>query len=70
LTPKEKKTTDNIFKSRESAGFFEILINRHLKNNHVKFCEYFRINYAQSNFLLSLVEEKLTVQPSNRVKSQ
>jgi len=68
LTPKEKKPTDDIFKNRESEGFFEILINRHLINNHNKFREYFRINYEQFNFLLTLVEEKLTLQPSNRIK--
>jgi len=68
LMPKEKKPTDDIFKNRESEGFFEILINRHLINNHNKFREYFRINYEQFNFLLTLVEEKLTLQPSNRIK--
>jgi len=68
LTPKEKKPTDDIFKNRESEGIFETLINRHLINNHNKFREYFRINYEQFNFLLTLVEEKLTLQPSNRIK--
>jgi hypothetical protein len=56
---KKKKLTDDIFKNRESEGCFEILINRHLIHNHVKFREYFRINYKQFNFILSLVEEKL-----------
>ncbi|XP_050547894.1 uncharacterized protein LOC126909504 [Daktulosphaira vitifoliae] len=69
LTPKKRKTTDNIFKNRESEGFFEILINRHLTSNHVRFREYFRINYEQFNFLLSLVEEKLTLPPNNRIKN-
>ncbi|XP_050535024.1 uncharacterized protein LOC126902044, partial [Daktulosphaira vitifoliae] len=61
--------TDNILKNRKSEGFFEILINRHLTNNHVKFRKYFRINYEQLNFLLSLVEEKLTLPPNNQVKN-
>jgi len=68
LMPKKKKPTDDIFKNRESEGFFEKLINRHLINNRNKFREYFRINYEQFNFLLTLVEEKLTLQPSNRIK--
>ncbi|KAL4153924.1 hypothetical protein QTP88_001757 [Uroleucon formosanum] len=68
LMPKKKKPTDDIFKNRESEGFIEILIKRHLINNHNKFREYFRINYEQFNFLLTLVEEKLTLQPSNRIK--
>lgn len=46
-----------------------MLINRHLLSNQVKFREYFRINYEQFNFLLSLVEEKLYVEPTNRVKN-
>lgn len=68
LTPKEKKSTDDIFKNRKSERFFGILINRHLINNHNKFREYFRINYEEFNFLVTLVEEKLTSQPSNRIK--
>jgi len=40
-----------------------------LINNQVKFRQYFRINYEQFNFLLSLVEEKLSVESTNRVKN-
>ncbi|KAF0766839.1 protein ANTAGONIST OF LIKE HETEROCHROMATIN PROTEIN 1-like [Aphis craccivora] len=35
----------------------------------IKFRQYFRINYEQFNFLLSLVEEKLSVESTNRVKN-
>lgn len=69
LTPKKRKITGDIFKNRKTEGYFEILINRHLISNQVKFREYFRINYEQFNFLLSLVEEKLLVAPTNRVKN-
>jgi len=69
LTSKKRKTTDDIFKNRKTEGCFEILINRHLMSNQVKFREYFRINYEQFNFLLSLVENNLYVEPSNRVKN-
>jgi len=69
LMSKKRKTTDDIFKNRKTEGCFEILINRYLMSNQVKFREYFRINYEQLNFLLSLVEEKLYVEPTNRVKN-
>lgn len=69
LTSKKRKTTDDIFKNHKSEWCFEILINRHLINNQVKFRQYFRINYEQFNFLLSLVEKKLSVEPTNRVKN-
>ena len=69
LTSKKRKTTDDIFKNHKTEGCFEILINRHLMGNQVKFREYFRISYEQFNFLLSLVEEKLYVVANNRVKN-
>ncbi|KAE9538144.1 hypothetical protein AGLY_006116 [Aphis glycines] len=68
LTSKKRKTTNVIFKNHKSECF-KILINRHLINNQVKFRQYFRINYEQFNFLLLLVEEKLSVEPTNRVKN-
>lgn len=40
LEPTKKSLTDKIFKNRSSEGFFEILVNRHLKNNEIKFCKF------------------------------
>jgi hypothetical protein len=69
LLPNKRKSTNILFKNREFEGFFEILINRHLLENETKFREFFRINYEQFNFILSLVEFELTKEPSNRVKN-
>lgn len=46
----EIKTTDKIFKNSDSERVFEILIYRHLKNNEVKFREYFRLNHERFDF--------------------
>jgi len=63
----KKNHTNKIFKNRANEGFFEILINRHLNNDEIKFCDFFRDNRNQFDFLLSLVEKELTVQPTNVV---
>lgn len=67
LKPK-KKRTDDMFKYRDTEGFYEVLINRHLKNNNIKFREFFRVNIQQFDFLLPMVENEITLSPSNRNK--
>lgn len=66
--PKKRKSIDSLFLNRESEGYFNILINRHLFENDIKFREFFRINHEEFNFLLSLIEVELTKLPSMRVK--
>ena len=66
--PKKRKPIDEMFKLWDSEGFYEVLINRHLKNNDIKFREFFRINDQQFDFLLSLIENQLILEPTNRVK--
>lgn len=68
LHSRERKPVDNIYKFRESEGVFEILINYHLSKNETKFREYFRINYNQFDFLVSLIEVELCKELSNRIK--
>jgi len=68
LIPKKRKSIDSLFLNLESEGYFNILINRHLFENDIKFREFFRINREQFNFLLSLIEVELTKLPSMRVK--
>lgn len=53
--------------SREDEGFFNVLINKHLSKNEIKFREFFRVNNDQFSFLLSLVQNELTLPPSNRI---
>jgi len=64
----KRKPVDNIYKVRESEGVFEILVNRHLNKNETKFREFFRINFKQFDFLVSLIEVELCKEPSNRIK--
>lgn len=49
-------------------GFYEILRNKHLKyNNIIKFCKYFLVNIIEwFDFLLILVDNEITLSPSNR----
>ncbi|KAL4104313.1 hypothetical protein QTP88_019614 [Uroleucon formosanum] len=46
---------------------FKKLIEGHLFNNEVKFREFFRVNREQFNFILSLVKDDLTKEPTMRV---
>lgn len=66
--PENRKPIDERFKLRDSEGFYEELINRHLKNNDIEFREFFRKIYQQFDFLLSLIENQLILEPTNRVK--
>ncbi|VVC46287.1 Hypothetical protein CINCED_3A002895 [Cinara cedri] len=66
---KKIKSTNEMFKYRDSEGCYEILIIRHLKNDDIKFHAFFRSkNHQQFYFLLSLVENELILQSYNRVK--
>jgi len=41
---------------------------RHLNNDEIKFCDFFWVNRNKFDFLSSLVEKEVTVQPTNVVK--
>jgi len=56
---KNRKPIHEMFKLQDSEGFYEVLINRHLKNNDIKFRKFFLINYQQFDFLLSLIKNQL-----------
>jgi len=47
LSEEKRKGHDQLFTKRSTEGYYEILINRHLKNNEIKFREFFRINRYQ-----------------------
>lgn len=64
-----RKPVNNIFKLRESEGFFEVLVNGHLKKNQIKFREFFRLNYDQFNFILALIKNDISLPASNRIKN-
>lgn len=65
---KKRKSIDNFFTTRLDEGFFEVLINGHLNNNKTKFREFFRLNYDQFMFILSLINDDITLLPSKRVR--
>jgi hypothetical protein len=66
LKSKKKKKKRNrlyVHISRYTEGFYELLINRHLKNNNIKFPEFFRVNIEQFDYLFSSVENEITLPP-------
>lgn len=68
LSKTKKKSNRRYVQVSRYRRFYEVLINRHLKNNNIKFREFFRVNIQQFDFLLSLVENDITLPPSNRNK--
>ncbi|CAI6370763.1 unnamed protein product [Macrosiphum euphorbiae] len=67
IIPKKRKPFNSLFSTRNSEGFFKNLIGGHLINDDEKFREFFRLNRKQFNFILSLVQEKMTKKPTLRV---
>jgi hypothetical protein len=41
---KKRKGHGKLFTKKSTEDYYEILINGHLKNNEIKFREFFRIN--------------------------
>ncbi|KAL4148678.1 hypothetical protein QTP88_002849 [Uroleucon formosanum] len=67
LSKKSKQTHTN-FKARESEGFFSILIEKHLWEDQTKFREFFRLSWNQFNYVLNLIEDDITSNPTNKIK--
>lgn len=64
----KRNSIAKIYQTREKEGYFEVLINGHLNHNKQKFREFFRLNYDQFSYLLSLIKVDITLPPSNRVR--
>jgi len=64
LSEEKRKDHDPLFTNRSTEGYHEILINGHLKNNEIKFREFFRINRNQFDFILNLIRDDLTLNPT------
>ncbi|VVC26605.1 Hypothetical protein CINCED_3A019262 [Cinara cedri] len=67
LSEEERKGRDQLFTKRSTEGYYEILINGHLKNNEIEFREFFRTNRNQkpitsSSTLLNSVVGALIVE--------
>lgn len=67
LITKKRKPIKSLYTTRNSEGFFKNMIIGHLINDNEKFREFFRINIDQFNFILSLVKEEITKQPTVRI---
>ncbi|CAI6372753.1 unnamed protein product [Macrosiphum euphorbiae] len=65
---KKSKQTHTIFQARESEGFFSILIEKHLWEDQTKFREFFRLSWDQFNYVLNLIEDDITSNPTNKIK--
>lgn len=64
-----RKRRHNLFVMRDEEGAFNILINRHLKDNDTKFKEYFRMTPHLFNEVLLEIEGDLKKNPSIRYKN-
>jgi len=64
LSEEKRKDHDTLFTNRSTEGHHEILINGHLKNIEIKFREFFRINRNQFDFILNLIRDDLTLNPT------
>ncbi|VVC32330.1 Hypothetical protein CINCED_3A016428 [Cinara cedri] len=71
LSEEKRKGHDQLFTKRSTEGYYEILINGYLKNNEIKFREFFRINRNQkpitsSSTWLNLAIGALIVERNDR----
>jgi len=64
--PLRDRERDPLFTNRITEGYHEILINGHLKNNEIKFRNFFRINRNQFDFILNLIRDDLILNPCFR----
>lgn len=67
LIPKLRNSFNSLVSTRKTEGFFKQLIGGHLFKNKIKFREFFLENCEQFHFILSLIKEDLTKEPTMRV---
>ena len=66
---KLKRTEPNdLYLERETEGFQNILVNRHLIKDDSMFRKFFRLNIEQFNYILSLIESEIAGQSCNYIK--
>lgn len=64
----ERRATHDIFKQRKQEGYFNLLINGHLREDENKFREFFRLNPQQFDFVLSLIQDYIQKSGTNFVQ--
>ncbi|XP_046395733.1 protein ANTAGONIST OF LIKE HETEROCHROMATIN PROTEIN 1-like [Ischnura elegans] len=62
----KRKSEHQIYKTRSEEGYSHMLIENHLRGDSEKFCEFFRLNPSQINFILSLIEDDIRKINCNR----
>jgi len=72
MTKKQKKflklhLLHQMFLSRKTEGFFNILIEKHLWRDRKNIGEFFRLNWDQFNYVLNLIEEDIKTSPSIKI---
>ena len=64
----ERSSPNELFTSRKEQGCQRILIERHLLKDEYIFRKFFRVNIAQFNYILSLIETEISGKPSHFIK--
>lgn len=62
---KKRKTSLELFKRRHDEGAFNVLIQRHLIDNELKFVAYFRLTPHLFTKIFELIESDLLKVPTN-----
>lgn len=62
----KRRGIKKMFLKRTEEGYFRLLIN-HLKEDEIKFREFFRLNSEQFDFVLALIQNDLTKPGTNVV---
>lgn len=64
----KNKKMHNIFQTRKTEGFFNVLIEKHLLRDEKKFREFFRLSCDQFVYVLNLIEDDIKSNSYNRHK--
>jgi len=65
---KKNQNVHDMFQTRNSEGFFSVLIEKHLFRDQRKFREFFRLSYDQFTYVLNLIEDDIKCNAYNRHK--
>lgn len=59
---------DEMFIERSREGCYNILVERRLIDNEIRFRAYFRVSFELFNYILDYIKDDIRRSPSNRVK--
>lgn len=55
-----------IYMQRQAEGAYNLLIERHLEDDEMKFVKYFRLSSHLFHYVLNIIEDTLIVAPTNK----